>query len=124
VASPAAWLASVHEGPDVTGTLLPAVAAELGLPAGIPLAAGGGDNAAAAVGTGIVRTGLVSSSIGTSGVVFAHGDEFAPDPSGRVHAFCHAVPGRYHLMGVMLSAGGPPRGGRGPPWAGPPCRVP
>jgi xylulokinase len=82
------------------------VAAELGLPAGIPVAAGGGDNAAAAVGTGIVRAGLVSSSVGTSGVVFAHSDGFAPDPSGRVHAFCHAVPDRYHLMGVVLSAGG------------------
>jgi xylulokinase len=103
---PTSWLPSVHEGPDVTGTLLAPVASELGLPAGIPIAAGGGDNAAAAVGNGIVRAGLVSSSIGTSGVVFAHGDEFAPDPSGRVHAFCHAVPGKYHLMGVMLSAGG------------------
>jgi xylulokinase len=96
----------VYEGPDVTGRLSPAVAAELGLPAGLPVAAGGGDNAAAAVGTGIVRSGQVSSSVGTSGVVFAHSDEFAPDPSGRVHAFCHAVPGRYHLMGVTLSAGG------------------
>ena len=103
---PAAWLPSLHEGPEVAGTLRTEVASELGLRAGIPIAAGGGDNAAAAVGTGIVRTGLVSSSIGTSGVVFAHADEFGPDPSGRVHAFCHAVPGRYHLMGVMLSAGG------------------
>jgi xylulokinase len=103
---PLDWLPSVHEGPSVAGTVRPSVASELGLPAGIPIAAGGGDNAAAAVGTGIVRAGLVSSSIGTSGVVFAHGDSFAPDPSGRVHAFCHAVPGKYHLMGVMLSAGG------------------
>jgi xylulokinase len=103
---PRAWLPAVHESPAVTGRLLPDVAARLGMPAGIPVAAGGGDNAAAAVGTGIVRAGLVSSSIGTSGVVFAHSDEFAPDPSGRVHAFCHAVPGRYHLMGVTLSAGG------------------
>jgi xylulokinase len=103
---PLDWLPAVHEGPETAGRLLPAVASELGLPAGIPVAAGGGDNAAAAVGAGIVRAGLVSSSIGTSGVVFAHGDEFAPDPSGRVHAFCHAVPQRYHLMGVMLSAGG------------------
>src|SRR5262247_2890431 len=70
------------------------------------VAAGGGDNAAAAVGTGIVEHGRVSSSIGTSGVIFAHSDGFRPDPSGRVHAFCHAVPGRYHLMGVTLSAGG------------------
>jgi len=103
---PRAWLPRVCEGPDVTGRLSASVAAELGLPAGLPVAAGGGDNAAAAVGTGIVRGGLVSCSIGTSGVVFAHSDAFAPDPSGRIHAFCHAVPGRYHLMGVTLSAGG------------------
>jgi xylulokinase len=103
---PLGWLPTVHEGPEPAGTLRAEVASELGLRAGIPIAAGAGDNAAAAVGTGIVRAGLVSSSIGTSGVVFAHADEFAPDPSGRVHAFCHAVPGRYHLMGVMLSAGG------------------
>jgi xylulokinase len=103
---PRAWMPEVYEGPEVTGRLSGAVADELGLPAGIPVAAGGGDNAAAAVGTGIVAAGQVSSSIGTSGVVFAHGDEFAPDPSGRVHAFCHAVPGKYHLMGVTLSAGG------------------
>jgi xylulokinase len=103
---PAAWLPVVHEGPAVAGSLRPAVAAELGLPAGVPIAAGGGDNAAAAVGTGVVRAGLVSSSIGTSGVVFAPADAFAPDPSGRVHAFCHAAPGRWHLMGVMLAAGG------------------
>jgi xylulokinase len=70
------------------------------------VAAGGGDNAAAAVGTGIVGPGLVNSSVGTSGVLFAHAREFNPDPSGRLHAFCHAVPGAYHLMGVTLSAGG------------------
>ncbi|MGC4105291.1 MAG: xylulokinase [Thermomicrobiales bacterium] len=100
------WLPTVHEGPDVTGTLLPEVAAALGLPAGLPVVAGGGDNAAAAVGTGIVREGFVSASVGTSGVIFAHSDAFRPDPSGRLHAFCHAVPGKYHLMGVTLSAGG------------------
>jgi xylulokinase len=103
---PREWLPRAFEGPEVTGRLSAPVAAELGLPAGLPVAAGGGDNAAAAVGTGIVRGGQVSCSIGTSGVVFAHSDEFAPDPSGRIHAFCHAVPGKYHLMGVTLSAGG------------------
>jgi xylulokinase len=103
---PRDWLPRVYEGPAVTGTLRADVAAALGLPSGIPVAAGGGDNAAAAVGTGIVREGLVSSSIGTSGVLFAHMDAFAPDPSGRLHAFCHAVPGAYHLMGVTLAAGG------------------
>lgn len=103
---PRAWLPTVYEGPQVTGTLLPAVAAELGLPAGLPIIAGGGDNAAAAVGTGVVRAGVVSSSIGTSGVLFAHSDTIALDPQGRLHTFCHAVPGQYHLMAVTLAAGG------------------
>lgn len=103
---PYEWMPRVHEGPESTGALREGVAAEIGLPSGIPVAAGGGDNAAAAVGTGIVGPGLVSSSVGTSGVLFAHTREFNPDPSGRLHAFCHAVPGAYHLMGVTLSAGG------------------
>jgi xylulokinase len=106
LAIPRDWLPPVFEGPAVTGGLLPAVAAELGLPAGLPVVAGGGDNAAAAVGTGIVRGGVVSSSIGTSGVLFAHADAVALDPQGRLHTFCHAVPGKYHLMAVTLSAGG------------------
>ena len=103
---PHEWMPEVYEGPENTGALRESVAAELGLPPNIPVAAGGGDNAAAAVGTGIVGPGLVNSSVGTSGVLFAHTDEFKPDPSGRLHAFCHAVPGAYHLMGVTLSAGG------------------
>ena len=103
---PAGWMPQVYEGPENTGALRGEVAEELGLPPGIPVAAGGGDNAAAAVGTGIVGSGLVNSSVGTSGVLFAHTLEFNPDPSGRLHAFCHAVPGAYHLMGVTLSAGG------------------
>jgi xylulokinase len=103
---PGGWLPRVHEGPERTGAVRREVAKELGLPEDLPVAAGGGDNAAAAVGTGIVREGLVSSSVGTSGVLFAHTSSFEPDPSGRVHAFCHAVPGAYHLMGVTLSAGG------------------
>jgi xylulokinase len=103
---PHEWMPEVYEGPENTGILRESVAAELGLPANIPVAAGGGDNAAAAVGTGIVGPGLVNSSVGTSGVLFAHTEEFKPDPSGRLHAFCHAVPGAYHLMGVTLSAGG------------------
>lgn len=106
LAIPRAWLPTVYEGPEVAGRLRPEVAATLGLPAGLPVAAGGGDNAAAAVGTGIIAEGLVSASIGTSGVVFAHADVFRPDPSGRIHAFCHAVPGAYHLMAVTLAAGG------------------
>jgi xylulokinase len=103
---PPGWMPAVHEGPESTGELDRSIAEELGLPPGLPVAAGGGDNAAAAVGTGIVREGLVSSSVGTSGVLFAHTDAFSPDPSGRLHAFCHAVPDAYHLMGVTLSAGG------------------
>ena len=103
---PREWLPRVYEGPESTGTLKNSVAEELGIPAGTPVAAGGGDNAAAAVGVGVVQEGIVSSSIGTSGVLFAHAEEFTPDPSGRLHAFCHAVPGKYHLMGVTLSAGG------------------
>jgi xylulokinase len=103
---PREWMPEVCEGPENTGQLREEVAEEVGMPGGIPVAAGGGDNAAAAVGTGIVREGLVSSSVGTSGVLFAHTDAFSPDPSGRLHAFCHAVPGAYHLMGVTLSAGG------------------
>ena len=101
-----AWLPKVFEGPEVTGALLPEVAVAFGFPAGLPVIAGGGDNAAAAVGTGVVRAGVVSSSIGTSGVLFAHSDSIALDPQGRLHTFCHAVPGRYHLMAVTLSAGG------------------
>ncbi len=102
---PREWFPTVYEGSQITGKLLPAIAQMLGLPAGIPVVAGGGDNAAAAVGTGIVRSGLVSSSIGTSGVVFAHSDAIRLDPKGRLHTFCHAVPGKNHLMAVTLSAG-------------------
>lgn len=103
---PREWLPRVYEGPEVTGALRDDIADALGLRPGLPVVAGGGDNAAAAVGTGIVREGFVSSSVGTSGVIFAHTDTFVPDPSGRLHAFCHAVPGKYHLMGVTLAAGG------------------
>ena len=102
---PAQWFPTVCESPLAVGTLDPKVATELGLPPGIPIAAGAGDNAAAAVGSGIVADGLISASIGSSGVLFAHTGNFAPDPSGRLHAFCSAVPGGYHLLGVTLAAG-------------------
>jgi xylulokinase len=102
---PRAWLPTVFEGTEPTGGLLADVARELGLPPGLPVAAGGGDNPAAAVGLGIVREGLVSSSIGTSGVVYSHRDAFTPDPELRVHAGCQAFPDAYYLMGVALSAG-------------------
>ncbi|TMC86082.1 MAG: xylulokinase [Chloroflexi bacterium] len=103
---PRAWLPEVFEGPDLSGRITPAAASATGLPTGLAVAAGAGDNAAAAVGNGIVREGLVSSSIGTSGVVFADSATPRIEPRGRLHAFCHATPGRYHLMGVTLSAGG------------------
>lgn len=103
---PRDWLPPVFEGPQVTGQLRPAIASELGLPVGLPIVAGGGDNAAAAVGTGIIREGVLSASLGTSGVLFAHSAAIRRDEEGRLHTFCHAVPDAYHLMAVTLSAGG------------------
>lgn len=103
---PAEYLPKTYEGTEVTGSLSPAVADELGLPANIPVYGGGGDQAAAAVGTGAVRAGVVSLSLGTSGVVFAATDSPFIEPEGRLHAFCHSVPDKWHLMGVMLSAAG------------------
>ena len=100
------WLPTVYEGPSITSHLTADVATALGLTAGIPIIAGGGDNAAAAIGTGIIKSGVVNSSIGTSGVVFAHSDSIALDPQGRLHTFCHSVPGAWHMMAVTLSAGG------------------
>jgi len=103
---PISLLPQTFEGDQITGILSPVAAAELGLPAGIPVVGGGGDQAASAVGTGAVRAGVVSLSLGTSGVVFATTDTPAIEPEGRLHAFCHAVPGKWHFMGVMLSAAG------------------
>lgn len=103
---PSGWLPAVFEGPEPAGALRADLARELGLPAGIPVAAGAGDNAGAAIGNGIIAEGLASCSIGTSGVLFSHSEELVRDATGRIHAFCHAVPARYHLMGVTLAAGG------------------
>jgi len=103
---PAAWLPPTYEGPQVTGRVSPAAAAETGLLAGTPVMAGGGDQAAGAVGAGVVDPGIVSLVMGTSGVVFASTDQALIEPQGRLHAFCHAAPGYWHLMGVMLSAAG------------------
>ena len=103
---PRAWLPEVSESPVVSAQINAAGAAATGLLAGTPVVAGAGDQAAQAVGAGIVREGIVSVTIGTSGVVFAHANSYRVEPSGRLHAFCHAVPGAWHLMGVMLSAGG------------------
>ena len=100
------WLPETFEGTAVTGHLSPGAATVTGLPAGIPVVGGGGDQAANAVGTGAVVDGVVALSLGTSGVVFASSDQAIIEPEGRLHAFCHAVPGKWHLMGVMLSAAG------------------
>ncbi len=101
-----AWMPRTYEGPEVTGTVTGEAAALTGLRAGIPVVAGGGDQSANAVGVGAVSVGTVALSLGTSGVVFATTDRPTTDRRGRVHAFCHAVPGKWHLMTVMLSAAG------------------
>jgi len=103
---PRAWMPPLFEGPAITGHITDAVAALTGLRAGTPVVAGGGDQAAQAVGVGAVREGIVALTLGTSGVVFASTDVPRIEAQGRLHAFCHAVPGRWHLMGVMLSAAG------------------
>lgn len=101
-----AWLPRVDEGPVIGSAVTPRAAELTGLRAGTPVVAGAGDQAAQALGSGIVEEGEVSCSLGTSGVVFAASSEYRTDPKGRLHAFAHAVPGAWHLMGVMLSAGG------------------
>ena len=103
---PRAWLPPTFEGPDVTGVVTAGAAAATGLRAGTPVVAGGGDQAANAVGVGAVVPGRMALSLGTSGVVFATTEAPLYEPAGRVHAFCHAVPGRWHFMSVMLSAAG------------------
>jgi xylulokinase len=99
-------LPKCFESFEISGRLTKQAADSLGLAPGTPVAGGGGDQAAGAVGNGITRAGVVSATLGTSGVVFAHSDNYQVDPAGRLHAFCHAVPGKWHLMGVVLSAGG------------------
>lgn len=101
-----AWFPPTFEGPAVTGAVTPAAAAATGLAPGTPVVGGGGDQAANAVGVGAVREGVAALSLGTSGVVFVTTDTPQVEPDGRLHAFCHAVPGKWHLMGVMLSAAG------------------
>lgn len=99
------WLPTVHEGPEVVARVSAAGAAATGLPEGLPIVAGGGDQAAGGVGNGIVRPGLVSCTIGTSGVVFAATERPQPDERGALQAFCHSVPGMWHVMGVTQAAG-------------------
>ncbi len=103
---PRTWLPQTFEGTETTGTVSAAAAEATGLMQGTPVVGGGGDQAANGVGVGAVQPGIAAVSIGTSGVVFAPTDHPAVEPEGRLHAFCHAVPGMWHLMGVMLSAAG------------------
>lgn len=103
---PLSWLPTVHEGTSITGAVHEAAAAETGLAVGTPVVAGGGDQATAAIGMGLTAPGLVSVTVGTSGVVFAPLDSYVYEKNGAIHAFCHAVPGLWHWMGVMLSAAG------------------
>ena len=98
-------LPQLFESPEVCGKVSAAGAAATGLQPGTPVVAGAGDQAAGAVGMGIVAPGAVSATIGTSGVVFAATDRPSLDPKGRLHTFCHAVPGRWHVMGVTQAAG-------------------
>jgi xylulokinase len=101
-----AWMPQTFEGPEFTGYVTAEAALETGLRVGTSVAAGGGDQAAQAVGVGAVESGIVALTVGTSGVVFATTPSALIEPEGRLHAFCHALPDRWHFMGVMLSAAG------------------
>lgn len=103
---PARWLPPTFEGPEITGRVSAEAAQATGLAEGTPVMAGGGDQAAGATGVGAIAPGVVGLVLGTSGVVFATTPTALIEPDGRLHAFCHAVPGRWHFMGVMLSAAG------------------
>jgi len=102
---PRSWLPKLYESPEITGYISDSAAKITGLIAGTPVAAGAGDNAAGAIGTGVTRDGEAFCTIGSSGVVFAHSEKMITDPLGRVHTFCAAVPGEWHTMGVTLAAG-------------------
>lgn len=99
-------LPACYESPEVSAQVSATGASATGLARGTPVVGGGGDQPAGAVGNGIVRSGVVSATMGTSGVVFAHADQLGFDPLGRLQRGCHAVPGAWHVMGVVLSAGG------------------
>jgi xylulokinase len=101
-----AWMPPTFEGTQITGSISSSAATETGLAEGTPVVAGGGDQAAQAVGVGAVEPGIIALTLGTSGVVFATTPSPLIEPEGRLHAFCHSVPGIWHLMGVMLSAAG------------------
>jgi xylulokinase len=100
-----ALLGKVYESPEITGRIHKSASSLTGLSVGTPVVGGAGDNAAAAVGTGVVKDGLAFATIGTSGVVYAHSSKVQIDPKGRVHTFCSSVPGEWHMMGVTLGAG-------------------
>lgn len=99
-------LPTAMESPEVSGYLRADVADTLGLPVGIPVAAGGGDNACAALGSGVCREGKAFTTVGTSGVIVAHTDTVRIDADARYHAFCAAVPGAWHMLGTTQAAGG------------------
>ncbi len=101
-----AFMPQTFEGTEITGKLSAGAGKLMGLPAGIPVVGGGGDQAAQGVGVGAVEEGIIALTLGTSGVVFAASNTPAVEPEGRLHAFCHALPGKWHMMGVMLSAAG------------------
>jgi len=102
---PPSWFPRVVESQEICGRLTASAAKALGLKSGTPVVGGGADNTCGAVGNGIIQKGDVMASLGTSGVFFAHSDRVKVDPGLRAHSFCHSVPGKWYLMGVMLSAG-------------------
>lgn len=103
---PMEWLPPLFESNEVAGYVTPEAAAASGLAEGTPVVAGGGDQACGAVGVGVVKKGIASVALGTSGVVFVHDESYQVDAECRLHSFCHGVPGKWHRMGVMLAAGG------------------
>jgi xylulokinase len=103
---PAEWLPPTYEGPEYTGEITREVAEQTGLREGTPVCAGGGDQSVQAVGVGAVEPGVIALTVGTSGVVFATTPSALIEQEGRLHSFCHALPGMWHFMGVMLSAAG------------------
>jgi len=103
---PPSWMPPTYEGPEFTGVVNETAARETGLAVSTPVAAGGGDQEAGAVGVGAVEAGIIGLTVGTSGVVFSSTTSPLIEPQGRLHAFCHSVPGTWHFMGVMLSAAG------------------
>ena len=102
---PLQWLPTLYESPEICARVHSSGSTATGIPVGTPVAAGAGDQGAGAVGMGILKPGSVSATIGTSGVVFAATDAPIKDPRGRLHTFCHAAPGRWHVMGVTQAAG-------------------